>query len=69
MNCSTADRPCPPHSVGPIPSQPSDAICLTTRLTVGPMARRRPASSASTSGVSRFEWYRELRSECLLLVG
>ncbi len=54
MNCSMADRPWPPHSVGhPMPSQPSLPICLTTLRTTGPMP---PAweSSSSSSGVSRF---------------
>ncbi len=54
MNCSMADRPWPPYSLGqPIPSQPSLAICLVMRRTVGPMPWLWD-SSASTSGVSRF---------------
>ena len=52
MNCSMAERPWPPYSVGqPIPSQPSSAIWRTIRRTVGPMPWLW-ASSASTSGVS-----------------
>jgi hypothetical protein len=54
MNCSTAERPCPPHSVGhPMPSQPSVPICLTTLRTTGPMPFARESCSSS-SGVSRF---------------
>ena len=53
MNCSMAERPCPPHSVGqPMPSQPSLPICLTTLRTTGPMPPARESSSSS-SGVSR----------------
>ena len=53
MNCSIADRPCPPYSLGqPMPSQPSWAICRTSPRTVGPMPWL-SASAASTSGVSR----------------
>ena len=52
MNCSRAERPWPPYSVGhPIPSHPSAAIWPTRRRTVGPMPWL-VASSASTSGVS-----------------
>ena len=41
MNCSMAERPWPPHSLGqPMPSQPSAPICLTTWRTVGPDAVR-----------------------------
>ena len=54
MNCSMAERPCPPHSSGqPMPSHPSLPICLTTWRTTGPTPPAR-ASSCSTSGVSRF---------------
>ena len=54
MNCSMAERPCPPHSLGqPMPSQPSAPICLTTLRTAGPMPCD-CASSRSISGVSRF---------------
>ena len=53
MNCSMAERPWPPHSLGqPMPSQPSVAICLTTRRMLGPMPWL-SASWASTSGVRR----------------
>ena len=53
MNCSMAERPWPPYSVGqPMPSQPSVAICFTTRRMSGPMPWL-SASCASTSGVSR----------------
>jgi hypothetical protein len=53
MYCSMAERPWPPYSVGhPMPSQPSAAICLTTRRMLGPMPWL-SASWASISGVSR----------------
>ena len=53
MYCSMAERPWPPYSVGqPMPSQPSSAICLTTRRMLGPIPWL-SASWASTSGVSR----------------
>ena len=53
MYCSMADRPWPPYSVGhPMPSQPSSAICFTTRRMWGPMPWL-VASCASTSGVRR----------------
>jgi hypothetical protein len=53
MNCSIGPLPWPPHSFGhPMPSQPSVAICLTTRRMSGPIPW--PLWSCSwTSGVRR----------------
>ena len=54
MNCSMAERPWPPYSLGqPMPSHPSLAICLIDPPHRGPDAVACD-SSASTSGVSRF---------------
>ena len=50
-NCSMAERPWPPYSVGqPMPSQPSSPMRRTMRRIVGPTPPARPSSS-STSGV------------------
>ena len=58
MNCSMAERPWPPHSLGqPMPSQPSLPICLTTLRMTGPMP----------SGVG--ELLLELGGEQVLVVG
>jgi hypothetical protein len=38
MNCSMADRFCPPYSSGqPMPAQPSWHICFHARRTTGPI--------------------------------
>ena len=53
MNCSMAERPWPPYSLGqPMPSQPSSPIWRTTLRWVGPTPRSW-ASFSSISGVSR----------------
>ena len=52
MNCSRAERPWPPYSLGqPIPNHPSSAICFTTRRISGPIPPP-AANCSSTSGVS-----------------
>ena len=55
MNCSMAERPWPPHSLGqPMPSQPSLAHLLDHLAHLGPDPVRLRTAPASTSGVSRF---------------
>ena len=52
MNCSIAERPWPPHSVGqPMPAHPSAHICFQTRRVTGPTPW--PAASAATVSGSR----------------
>ena len=70
MNCSMAERPCPPHSLGqPMPSQPSVPICLTTLRTTGPMPWRASQLGLDLGGEEVLVVGPQLVLQRLLLLG